>query len=74
MKALTYTSYKDSIVVNTCKIELARKDTILLSDVVVMVSKACLRIGVPDRHIKFTLSVKLLCQNIIKVKNEVYER
>ena len=68
MKVLTYTSYKEhcdlyieihgSIAVNSCKIELAQKDIILLSSIFVIFYKAGPRTGVENkRFIKFSLSV-----------------
>ena len=67
MKVLTYTSYKEhcklyteihgSIAVNTCQIELAEKDIILLSSVSVIFYKAGACTGVENnRFIKFSLS------------------
>ena len=67
MKVLTYTSYKEhcelyteihgSIAVNSCRIELAQKDIILLSSVSVIFYKAGARTGVENnRFIKFSLS------------------
>ena len=67
MKVLTYTSYKEhcelyteihgSIAVNSCHIELAQKDIILLSSVSVIFYKAGARTGVENnRFIKFSLS------------------
>ena len=66
MKVLTYTLYKEhcelyteihsSIAVNSCQIELARKDIILLSNVSMMFYKAGSRTGVENnRFIKFFL-------------------
>ena len=58
MKVLTYTSYKEhcdlyteihgSIAVNSCQIELAQKDIILLSNVSIIVYKAGKRTGVEN--------------------------
>ena len=67
MKVLTYTSYKEhcdlyteihgSIAVNSCQIELAQKDIILLSSVSVIFYKAGARTSVENnRFIKFSLS------------------
>ena len=67
MKVLTYTSYKEhcdlyteihgSIAVNSCQIELAQKDIILLSSVSVIVYKASRRTGVENtKFISFNLS------------------
>ena len=66
MKVLTYTSYKEhcelypeiheSIAANSCQNELARKDIILLSNIVAKFYKAGSRTGVEDKFIKFTLS------------------
>ena len=67
MKVLTYTSYKEhcelyteihgSIAVNNCQIELAQKDTILLSSVSVIFYKAGSSTGVENnRFIKYFLS------------------
>ena len=63
---MTYTSYKehcelyteihDSITINSCQIELARKDIILLSNIVAIFYKAGLHTGIEDKFIKFTLS------------------
>ena len=66
MRVLTYTSYKEhcklyteihgSIAVNSCQIELAQKDIILLSSVSVIFYKAGARTGVENnRFIKFSL-------------------
>ena len=66
MKVLTYTSYKEhcdlyieihcSIAVNSCQIELARKDIILLSNVSVILYRAGSCTSVKDnRSIKFSL-------------------
>ena len=68
MKVLTYTSYKEhcdlyteihgSIAVNSCQIELAQKDIILLSSISVIFYKAGARTGAENnRFIKFSLSV-----------------
>ena len=68
MKLLTYTSYKEhcglyteihgSIADNSCQIELARKDIILLSNIAVIFSKAGSRSSVKDNKcIKLTLSI-----------------
>ena len=68
MKVLTYTSYKEhcelyteihgSIAVNSCQIELAQKDIILLSSIFVIFYKAGARSGAENnRFIKFSLSV-----------------
>ena len=67
MKVLTYTSYKEhcdlyakiqgSIVVNSCQIELAQKDIILLSSVSIIFYKTGARIGMENnRFVKFTTS------------------
>ena len=67
MKVLTYTSYKEhcdlyteihgSIAVNSCQIELAQKDIILLSVVSIVIYKAGKRTGVEnDKFIHFILS------------------
>ena len=58
MKVLTYTSYKEhcdlcneihgSIAVNSCQIELAQKDIILLSNVSIIVYKASKRTGMEN--------------------------
>ena len=67
MKALTYTSYKEhcdlyteihgSIAFNSCQIELAQKDIILLSNASIVIYKAGKRTGVEnDRFIHFNLS------------------
>ena len=66
MKVLTYTSYKEhcdlyteihgSIAVNSCQIELAQKDIILLSKVSIIVYKAGKRTGVENtKFISFNL-------------------
>ena len=66
MKVLTYTSYKEhcdlyteihgSIAVNSCQIELAQKDIILLSVVSIVIYKAGKRTGVEnDKFIHFHL-------------------
>ena len=66
MRVLTYTSYREhcelyteihgSITVNSCKIELAQRDIILLSSVSVIFYKAGACIGVENnRFIKFSL-------------------
>ena len=68
MKVLTYTSYKEhcdlyteihgSIAVNSCQIELAQKDIILLSEVSIMIYKAGKRTGVENTKLMhFNLSV-----------------
>ena len=68
MKVLTYTSYKEhcelytkihgSIAVNSCQIEFARKDIILLSSVSVIFYGAGSHTGVENNSfIKFSLSV-----------------
>ena len=68
MKVLTYTLYKEycelyteihgSIAVNSCQIELAQKDIILLSNVSVIFYKAGSRTSAENnRFIKFFLSV-----------------
>ena len=68
MKVLTYTSYKEhcdlyteihgSIAVNSCQIELAQKDIILLSKVSIIVYNAGKRTGVENtKFISFELSV-----------------
>ena len=67
MKVLTYTSYKEhcdlyteihgSIAVNSCQIELAQKDIILLSSISVIFYKAGARTSAKNnRFIKFSLS------------------
>ena len=67
MKVLTYTSYKEhcglytkihgSVAVNSCQIELAQKDIILLSSVSVIFYKASARTGVENnRFIKSSIS------------------
>ena len=58
MKVLTYTLYKEhcdlyteihgSIAVNSCQIELAQKDIILLSNVSIIVYKASKRTGMEN--------------------------
>ena len=63
MKVLTYRSYKEHfelyteshgpIAVTSSQIEPVRKDIILLSDVAVMLYKACSRTGVKNKHVKF---------------------
>ena len=70
MKVLTYTSYKEHcdlyteihglIAVNSCQIELAQKDIILLSNVSIIVYRASKRAGVENnKFISFSLSVGL---------------
>ena len=70
MKVLTYTLYKEhydlyikihgSIAVNSCQIELAQKDIILLSNVSIIVYRASKRAGVENNKlISFSLSVGL---------------
>ena len=67
MKVLTYTLYKEhcdlyteihgSIAVNSCQIELAQKDIILLSSISVIFYKAGSRTGAENnRFIKFSIS------------------
>ena len=67
MKVLTYTSYKEhcdlyteihgSIAVNSCQIELAQKDIILLSEVSIMIYKVGKRTSVENKKlIHFNLS------------------
>ena len=67
MKVLTYTLYKKhcelytkihgSIAVNSCHIELAQKDIILLSTISVIFHKAGSRTGAENnRFIKFSIS------------------
>ena len=66
MRVVTYTSYKEhcklytqirgSIAVNSCQIELTRKDIILLSDMVVIFYRAGSRTGVEEGFIKLNLS------------------
>ena len=67
MKVLTYTSYKEhcdlyteihgSIAVNSCQVELAQKDIILLSEVSIVVYKDGKRTGVENtKFISFNLS------------------
>ena len=67
MKVLTYTSYKEhcdlyteihgSIAVNSCQIELAQKDIILLSSVSIIVYKASKHTGAENnKFIHFNLS------------------
>ena len=67
MRVLTYTSYKEhfdlyteihgSIAVNSCQIELAQKDIILLSTVSIIVYKTGKRAGVENtKFISFNLS------------------
>ena len=67
MRVLTYTSYNehcnlyskihDSIAVNSCQIELAQKDIILLSKVSIIVYKAGKRTGVENnKFISLNLS------------------
>ena len=51
-----YTETHDSIAVNSCQIELARKDIILLSNIVVMFYKAGSGTGLEDnKFVKFTI-------------------
>ena len=71
MEVLTYTSYKkhydlyteihSSITVNSCQIELAQKDIILLSEVSIVIYKAGKRTGVEnDKFIHFNHSAGLI--------------
>lgn len=46
----------ESIIVNTCKIELANKCITLLLDMTVLVYKVGLLTATQDRHMKITLS------------------
>ena len=80
MKVLTYTSYKEhcdlyteihgSIAVNSCQIELAQKDIILLSNVSIIVYKAGKRTGVENNKFKhFNLSGVLIQLTILMQKS-----
>ena len=82
MKVLTYTSYKEhcdlyteihgSIAVNSCQIELAQKDIILLSSVSVIFYKASARTGVGNnRFIKFRLLAGSYTIDDLKAKIKV---
>ena len=82
MKALTYTTYKehydlyteihDSIAVNSCQIELAQKDIILLSGISVIFYKAGARTGAENnRFIKFSLSAATYSINDFNAKIRV---
>ena len=51
-----YTKIHDSIAVNSCQIELARKDIILLSNIALILYRAVSGTDMEDRHIKFALS------------------
>ena len=51
-----YTETYHTIAVNSCQIELARKDLTLPSDAAMILYKARLCTGVEDKHIKFALS------------------
>ena len=68
MKVLAYTSHKEhcdlyneihgSIAVNSCQIELTQKDIILVSEVSIVIYKACKRTGVEnDKFIHSNLSL-----------------
>ena len=80
MKVLTYTSYKEhcklyteihgSIAVNSCQIELAQKDIILLSSVSVIFYKVGARTGVENhRFMKFSPSWVLVQLMILMQKS-----
>ena len=67
MRVLIYTSYKEhcdiyteiygSIVVNSCQVELAQKDIILLSEVSIVVYKDGKRTGIENtKFLSFNLS------------------
>ena len=67
MKVMTFTSYKvnyelyteihNLIAANSCQIELARKDIVLLSNKAVLFYKAGLQTGVEDsKYVKYILS------------------
>ena len=82
MKVLTYTSCKEhcdlyteihgSIAVNSCQIELAQKDIILLSKVSIIVYKTGKRTGVENtKFISFNLSVNTYSIDDFKVKIKV---
>ena len=82
MKVLTYTSFKEhrdlcteihgSIAVNSCQIELAQKDIILLSEVSIIVYKAGKCAGVENtKFISFSLSAGTYSIDDFNVKIKV---
>ena len=82
MKVLTYTSFKEhcdlyteirgSIAVNSCEIELAQKDIILLSEVSIIVYKAGKCTGVENtKFISFSLSAGTYSIDDFNVKIKV---
>ena len=87
MKVLTYTSYKEhcdlyteihgSIAVNSCQIELAQKDIILLSNVSVMVYKAGKRTDVESNkfiHLNLLAGTYSIDDFNIKIKEAVLQK
>ena len=87
MKVLTYTSYKEhcdlyteihgSITVNSCQIELAQKDIILLSNVSVMVYKAGKRTDVESNkfiHLNLLAGTYSIDDFNIKIKEAVLQK
>ena len=87
MKVLTYTSYKEhcdlyteihgSIAVNSCQIELAQKDIILLSKVCIVINKAGKRTSVENKKIiYFNLSTGTYSIDdfIAKIKMVIFQR
>ena len=80
MKLLTYRSYKHvelyteiygSIAVNTCQIELARNDKIMLADdIMILYSKSTLYTSSLYKSIQFTLSMILMQ----KLKQQFYDQ
>ena len=86
IKVLIYTSHKEHcevyteiyglIAVNSCHIELERKDIILVPDTAVTLYKVCSGTGVQDRDIKFTLSAGTcsIDEFSTKIKAEVLQQ
>ena len=87
MKVLTYTSYKEhcdlyteihgSIAVNSCQIELAQKDIILLSKVSISVYKAGKRTSVENKkiiHFNFSAGTYLIDDFNAKIKVEILQQ
>ena len=87
MKALTYTLYKEhcelyteihgSIAVNSCHIELAQKDIILLSNVSIIVYKAGKRTGVENNkfiHFNISAGTYLIDNFNAKIKVEILQK
>ena len=63
-----YTEIHGSVAVNTCQIEVARKNMILLSEVALILDKAGLHPGVQGIYIKFTLSAVTFSIDDFKAK------